>query len=215
MQYRCEATSVAGFIQQVAVGYLARGYYFYVPGRVPEQKDPHAVDQKLIGKYGVDVSRWERVRRKRLGLANVQYIRHDRFFLLMATHGQHRFYEEEAAQIRDARRVPIRFAGYSVSHRNGRPCVRIEVNEYRLLKAEMLDRARYASSEHLASWVAALPFVPYKPVRRQLLSILRAVNRARRETGLERVPIAAVPWRRPIVRVFAAAERPARRIEVE
>ena len=204
MQYRCEVTSIAGFIQQVAVGYLARGYYFYVPGSVPEQKDPRAVDRKLVEEYGVDVSRWERVRRKRLGLANLQYIRHDRFFLLMATHGQHRFYEEEAVQIRDARRVPIRFAGYSVSHRNGRPCVRIEVNEYRPLKAEMLDRARYTSAEYLAERFAHLPFLPYKPVRRQLLSALRAVNRVRRDAGLERVPVTAVPRRRPIVRVFAA-----------
>lgn len=215
MQYRCEATSVAGFIQQVAVGYLARGYYFYVPGRVPEHKDPQAVDRKLVEKYGVDVSRWERVRRKRLGLANVQYIRHDRFFLLMATHGQHRFYEEEAGQIRDARRTPIRFAGYSVSHRNGRPCVRIEVNEYRLLKAEMLDRARYESAENLAGRFAALSFVPYKPVRCQLLSVLRAVNRARREAGLEWVPVEAVPWRRPIVRVFEAAKHMAPSIGTE
>lgn len=206
MQYRCEATSVAGFIQQVAVGYLARGYYFYVPGRVPARKDPHAVDRKLIEKYGVDVSRWERVRRKRFGLANVQYIRHDRFFLLMATHGQHRIFEEEAGQFRDARRVPIRVAGYSVSHRNGRPCVRIEVNEYRLLKAEMLDRGRCASAEYLAERFAALPFLPYKPVRRQLLAILRAVNGARREAGLERVPVAAVPWRRPVVRVFGLVQ---------
>ncbi len=215
MQYRCEATSAAGFIQQVAVGYLARGYYFYVPGHVPEGKDPPAVDRKLIGKYGVDVSRWERVRRKRLGLANVQYIRHDRFFLLMATHGQHCFYEEEAAQIRDARRVPIRFAGYSLSCRNGRSCVRIEVNEFRLLKAVMLEHACHSSADLLAMRFARLPFMPYKPVRRQLLSVLRAVNCIRREAGLERVPVAAVPWRRPIVRVFGALEPVAPRVRAE
>jgi hypothetical protein len=51
MQYRCEATSVAGFIQQLAVGYLARGYLFYVTGRVPEGKDPKRLDEKLITKY--------------------------------------------------------------------------------------------------------------------------------------------------------------------
>lgn len=83
----------------------------------------------------------------------------------MTTHGQHRVNEEEFAQIRDARRGPIRFPGYSVSHRNGRPCVRIEVNEYRLLKAEMLDRARYVSIEPLAEQFALVSFVPYKPVR--------------------------------------------------
>ena len=72
-------------MQQVAVQYLRHGYWFYVAGQIPEGKDPVAVDAKLIRKYGIDVSRWERARRKRAGLANMQYIRHDRFFLLMAT----------------------------------------------------------------------------------------------------------------------------------
>lgn len=199
MQYRCEATSVAGFIQQVAVGYLARGYYFYVPGRVPEQKDPRVVDRKLVEKYGVDVSRWERVRRKRLGLANVQYIRHDRFFLLMATHGQHRFYKEEGTQIRDARRSPVRYVGYSLSVRQGRVCVRIDLNEYRQLKAWLLELARRGRSEAVAAAFEQLPFAPYKPVRRQLLSIWRAVNGERRQAGLGPVGIECVPWRRRIV----------------
>ena len=38
--YRYEATSVAGFIQQLAVCYVGRGYWFYVTGTVPEHKDP-------------------------------------------------------------------------------------------------------------------------------------------------------------------------------
>ena len=44
MAYRCVATSVAGFIQQLAVGYVARGYYFYVTGRIPDHKDPAHTD---------------------------------------------------------------------------------------------------------------------------------------------------------------------------
>jgi glycosyltransferase involved in cell wall biosynthesis len=56
MQYRCEATSVEGFVQQVAVQYLRHGYWFYVSGRIPAGKDPRGVDQKLIDKYGIAVS---------------------------------------------------------------------------------------------------------------------------------------------------------------
>jgi len=111
VEYRCVATSVEGFVQQVAVQYLRHGYWFYVAGIVPEGKDRAAVDAKLIKKYGIDVSRWERTRRKRAGLANMQYIRHERVFLLMASHGQHRFFKDEAGEIRDARRAPIKYAG--------------------------------------------------------------------------------------------------------
>jgi len=53
MAYRCVATSVAGFVQQLAVAYVAHGYWFYVTGRVPEGKDPADVDRKLIARYEI------------------------------------------------------------------------------------------------------------------------------------------------------------------
>ena len=100
MQYRCEAVSVEGFIQQLAVSYVARGYFFYVTGRVPEHKDPARVDEKLVARYGVDISKWARARRKQVGGANLQYLRHGRFFVLLATHGEHPFFAEEGANVR-------------------------------------------------------------------------------------------------------------------
>jgi hypothetical protein len=66
MRYRCEATSVSGFIQQLAVGYIGRGYYFYVTGQVPEGKDPRRIDEKLVEKYGIDIGKTARARRKAL-----------------------------------------------------------------------------------------------------------------------------------------------------
>jgi len=85
--YRFEATTIEGFVQQVAVQYVARGYWFYVSGIVPEAKDPRAVAEKLIGKYGFGVSKFVRARRKLGGHANLQLILFGRIFLLLATHG--------------------------------------------------------------------------------------------------------------------------------
>ncbi len=203
VEYRCVATSVAGFVQQVAVQYLRHGYSFYVAGQIPEGKDATAVDAKLIKKYGVDVSRWERSRRKRAGLANMQYIRHERFFLLMATRGQHGFFDDEAGQVRDARRVPIKFSGYSLSHRNGHASVRIDQETYRRLKVSLTDLAGRRSVEHVAGAFGKLGFEPYAPVRGQLLSIWRAVNRARGQARRESLPVACVPWRRRITSPFS------------
>ena len=62
--YRYETTSVEGFIQQLAVSYVGQGYWFYVSGVVPDRKDPRAVDTKLMTRYGVDISKWARARRK-------------------------------------------------------------------------------------------------------------------------------------------------------
>ena len=89
--YRCEVPTIAGFVQQVAVSYLVNEYFFYVAGVIREDKDPRRVDEKLVARYELDVSKWSRARRKRVGLANVAYLRHGRFFLLLSTGGRHRF----------------------------------------------------------------------------------------------------------------------------
>lgn len=202
MTYRHEATSVAGFIQQLAVAYLTHGYWFFVTGRIPEGKDPRRTDAKLLERYGIDQSRWQRTRRKSQGLANVHYLRYRRFFVLLANHGRHPFFELEAGQIRDARRTPIRFDGYAVSYRNGHPHVRIDGSDYRRWKEWLTRASTSCSADHLVDEFRALPFEPYAPVRRQLLCLWRAVNRQRKAAGLDLVPVTAIRLRRRIVRPF-------------
>mgnify|MGYP000851211620 CR=1 FL=1 len=101
MEYRCVATSLEGFIQQLAVAYIAHGYYFYVSGFLPEGKNPETIDQKLLDKYGVRLSKFARYRRKALGQASIQYLRFERFFVLIATHGKHLFFLDDAARAVD------------------------------------------------------------------------------------------------------------------
>src|SRR5262245_13100660 len=133
--YRCDATSLAGFVQQLAVSYVANGYYFYVRGRVPDGKDPRAVDAKLVTRYGIDCSKFVRARRKQAGRANLHYLRYREVFVLLATPGEHAFFAEEAGQIRDARREPLKVLGYAIGVGGGRVSVRIERDEYKDLRA--------------------------------------------------------------------------------
>lgn len=205
MTYRHEATSLSGFIQQLAVSYLPHGYWFCVQGEIPPGKDPRAVDAKLIERYGVDLSRWARARRKKGGAANLHYLRWRHFFLLLGTHGSHRFFEDEAENIFDARRTPIRVGGYAVSFRGGRSHVRIEEVRFRELKSYFLGLATHRKAMALADEMARLPYEPYAPVRRQLFIILRAVNRARHASGYQAVPWTALRLRRRIVRPFGSA----------
>lgn len=201
-EYRCEAATVEGFVQQLAVSYLAHGYWFYVTGWVPLEKDPTVVDRKLIERYGVAVSKWSRARRKAAGLANTQYLRHGRFFVLLATHGEHHFFRDEARNIRDARRVPVKFGGYAVSFRGGHAHVRIEQGRYARLKAYLLSIAVHRQAESLAAEFRQLPFEPYAPVRRQILNILRAVNKVRRKAGFATIGFDCLRFRRRIVKPF-------------
>ena len=214
VEYRCETTSVEGFVQLLACNYLPHGYWFYVPGHVPVHKEPADVDAKLIAKYDIAVSRTTRARRKQLGWANVQYLRHGRTFVLLSTHGKHRFFEEEAASIRDIRRVPLKFAGYSISYRQSgwnqkgeanrtwHSHVQIDRHLYRALEAYVLQKGTRRSAERIALEFYGLPFEPYAPVRRQMIKLLDKVNRARRRAGQRSIPYRVLPLRRRMVRPF-------------
>jgi hypothetical protein len=214
MQYRSEVVSVTGFVQQIACSFLRHGYWWYVTGCIPAGKDVRSVDRKLIEKYGIAMSESTRARRKQLGFANLQYIRHERYFAILATKGKHRFFEEEAVGIRDIRRVPLQFRGYSISYRRGgrtrdgeidqrwHSHVEIERGRFLEVKAHFLHLAVHRSTENLAMAFYNFPYEPYAPVRRQLLILFRQVNVVRRQAGFQLLPIEVLPLRRRIVKPY-------------
>ncbi len=227
--YRCEAGSLIGFIQQLAANYLPHGYWFYVTGYVPEGKDPAAVDLKLIAKYGITPSRSSRARRKQAGRANVHYLRFERFFVLLATKGEHEaLFREEGQNLRDIRREPLVFGGYSLSVKRGqflkkalpdepatpdgkyRVRVQIARARYQELRAHICEIAARRSAEDLGRDLYCLPFEPYAPVRKQLLSMLSQANQNRAERGLSKLSTTVLRYRREIVRPFEGDQSNAR-----
>lgn len=210
MAYRWVATSVAGFVQQLAVGYISNSYYFYVTGVVPEQKDPANTDRKILEGYGISVSKWIRARRKKERKANVQYLRYGRFYVIIATHGFHEFFEAEADSLHDVRKRPILFRGYSIGCRRGRgggayhASVRINRELYQEIKAGFEKVAVNWSVPRLCRELLLLPFEPYAPVRTQYRCLLRAINRRRAVAGLDPVPPEALRLHRAPVRPFDA-----------
>ena len=58
MEYRYLTNSIGGFIQQLAVCYIQRGYWFYVVGSIPAGKDPEQIDRKLLDQYGISLSKY-------------------------------------------------------------------------------------------------------------------------------------------------------------
>ncbi len=224
MKYRAEATSVEGFVQQIACCYLRWGYWFYVTGRIPPGKHATAVDEKIVARYGIDVSESTRARRKKAGLANLQYIRHERFFAILATKGEHGFFEDEGGLIRDIRRVPIKYAGYSISYRaggrtrDGQPDrkwhshVEIDRQQFLDLKAWLGEHAARATTAELAKAIYFLPVESYAPIRRQLLGLLRQLNQIRQSAGKATLPMEVLPLRRRVVQPFSTNPRPSKRI---
>jgi hypothetical protein len=200
-QYYGEATSLEGFIQQLAVGYVSRGYVFYVTGIIPLGKDPLTVDRKLVTRYAVAISKWARARRKKAGQANLQYLRFRRFFVLLATVGSHRFFDDEGARVQDLRRIPLVVSGYSISSRNGHAHVRIAQEEYLRISSYFNDQAT-RRAERLEAELGSLPFEPYSPVRGQYLDLVRAINRKRASAGLPPISRDCIRVKRRIYRPF-------------
>lgn len=221
-EYRCKAATLEGFVQQLAVAYVARGYHFYVTGRVPVRLAPREHDLRMLAKFDVVHSKHARYRRRqRRGedgrpLANTQYLRHSSFWVLLATTGSHRFFtlhqqwdplrQTLTRQYRDVRRQPIVYGGYSISHRGGRATVRISPKAYRELKAHYLAVALTFSAESLIDEFSRSPFESYGGVNNQMHAILRAVNRRRNTAGLPLVPREAVRTKRRQLCPFGTPE---------
>lgn len=197
-----------GFPSAIGGGYIANGYYFYVVGLIPPHKDPSKTDRKILEAYDIAVSKWTRSRRKREGHANVHYLRHRQFFVIIASHGLHPFFAAEAKNLSDIREHPISFQGYSIGCRRARgggefhASVRINRERFAELKARFQDLAVRRTVEELYSDLHHLPYEPYAPVRCQLGGLLRFINRRRKLAALDLIPLSALRWRRAPVRPF-------------
>lgn len=86
IKYLCG--SWQGLVQQV-VYLVGRGYYFHCVTELPEKKRDkwEQIDQKLIGKYSADKSKWQRARQKGKKTANFYYLRWNNLSVLLHTLG--------------------------------------------------------------------------------------------------------------------------------
>ena len=207
-QYRYQVVNIDGFVEQL-VRYVNTGHYFYVTGRIPAGKSADKIDRKLLRRFSVAQPRWERARRKQAGFASVHYLRYEDRFILVATHGHHLFFEAHSAeQIQDCRRIGIKFGGYSIRRnccqRTGKwhTLVRIDKPTCAALKAHLLELSLRRDQKSLEEEFHSICFQPYRPVREQLLAILRAVNRKRKAAGLSVLDYRCVRSRRRITKPF-------------
>jgi len=217
--YPHEFTNIHPFVQRVALDMVRYGYWYYVTGTIPEGKDPKEVDARIMDKYDIGCSRWTRARRKKKGLANVHYVRHQNFFVMFATKGRHDWFELEqwdcekkrlsaGSRIRDIRREPLSRGGYSISYKEcsstgrGHVAVRIHPEEYRGLKDFFLHLATHRSLGNLISEFKHFPFEPYAGIRQQRWNIVQAVNKARKRAGFEQIDPVVLRKRRRVYKLM-------------
>ncbi len=232
MSNRHLVASVDGMVAQL-VNLIGKGYRYYFVGLVAGSEAQLIRDERMLEYYEAHLPKWTRERRRKRGLANFRYLRYEGWFIVLATDGQApKFWNEDRQRIRDVRNTPIRFKGYSISYRQGGwkdrrlwsdPAIRerdmkwhvrvqLDAVTFDGVKAYFLNIAAHRQADFLAREFAELSFQPYRPVREQLFQILRAVNRARRQAGYQRVPAAVIRFKRRIVKPFAVADIPGRTV---
>ena len=210
-EYRCVAQNVPGFVAQL-VRYVASGHYFYVRVLLPEHKDATAIDAKLLARYDADRKRWQRKRRRLKQNAGVHYIRCRRVAVLMVTKGRHEtFYADHGSNISDIRRTALKVYGYSIRFNTNANKVSVRLDEQTQSKAK-------AHLETIAAWDSyrdvaklerefmRLPYQPYAPVYRQLITIAKSVNRIRRKRGFDPIDLSCVRTKKRLVKVFMEEE---------
>jgi hypothetical protein len=228
-KYRYIATSREGFVQQIAVSYVRHGYVFFVKGRVPDGKAPAKTDEKLMSLYGIRATKDSRYKRKKRGLANLQYIRFGREWVMLGTKGEHEWYRKERANIRDLRRVPLVVCGYSITlaqggnklsrektpgvdgpERDSKKRVRVQISKaaFRELKRELLCHAGTRSEDWYRMRFYHVGFEPYAPIRKQLLEVLRQVNKRRGAYGKSKISPDCIRYHRRPVKPFDERELP-------
>ena len=226
------ATSRQGFIQQIVSGWVRNGYYFYVHGKLRENKNPKEFDQKVTTRYPVVMKPGRRFSRKQRGVINVAYVRYKQHWIMLATPGYHEETKEgfwdwratEAGNIRNCMRgQPIKLLGYSISYVRGgyvlnlakknpdgpperdyRYRVRVQISREAMvvLKAYLLGNATSHSEAWLSDQFWYVPYEPYAPVRKQLLELLRQVNAVRSAVGKSKLPSRVIRTRQRRVKVF-------------
>ena len=223
------ATSPQGYVQQIACGWVRNGYCYYVQGVVPHGKSPALLDKKFAERYPIGMKASRRYSRKKRGVLNVAYLRYQRQWILLATPGRHEstkegwidWLEAERANIRNCMRgQPINVFGYSISlvrgdylrkltsgappERDGKRRVRVQISRRGMtrLREHLLGNALSRSEAWFAYQFWTLPYEPYAPVRKQLLSVLRQVNRERERSGLPKISSDVIRYHRQPGRVY-------------
>jgi len=208
--YRYECATLEGFVQRVVV-LAQKGYTFFLQGQVPEGKCPERLDAKFVSKFEAAQTRSQRYYRKSQGVANTQYLRVGRDWVLLATLGKLEALEKE--RLSSLSSTPIRVGGYSISlRRDGsekragrhklRVHVRIDQEDYLRLRDELVERALESSKQYLEARIWDSGFEPYGPVHGQLRIILGKVNARRKRAGLELLSDACVRIYRTLPKHF-------------
>jgi hypothetical protein len=186
MQYDYAVPTLGHFLKRIAIDYMRYGYVRWVIRNIPPERDPKAVDIKLVETYGVTQCRTRRLRSKRQGQAIIQYVRWGNTFVLLATQGEHELFSKLCSY--DARSTPLHIERYSIGMMGSKVVVKVR---HQIWEAVWQRFEKLALYDHkvVEGRLNALSFYRFPGVVHQLYQLTRAINQRRRVAGLSRVKL--------------------------
>jgi hypothetical protein len=186
MPHQYEVKTLHHFLRRVAIDYLRYRYFRYALREIPVDKDPLRIDEKILSVYSVTRCRTTRMRQRAKQLANVQYVRWKRSFLLLATEGNHPAFDRIRSY--DFRTTPLHFHGYSIGVLQKKPCIMVCRKEWEQVKERFLKIGLHAKSE-VERKLNILPYYHFPGVVRQQRALTAALNQRRKQAGLKPITL--------------------------
>ncbi|MBE9108276.1 hypothetical protein IQ273_02415 [Nodosilinea sp. LEGE 07298] len=183
-----ETRTLGDFLRRIAIDYVRHGWFRYAVRTIPQGKDMLAIDAKMKATYEVTSCRTTRMRRRKKGIASVQYLRFSHTFVLLATDGHQDALDRITT--RDIRESPLHFGGYSVGLARGTVVVEVERRVWQEARTRIQNMS-LTGKEPLEKVFASLPFYRFPGVVRQKLELLRTINLRRKAAGLPLLAIKA------------------------
>ncbi len=216
--YPCVAVSPKAFVDQLAYSYISYGHLFYVTGVVPDRLKPQELDVRMIKKFGLNITRDERARRRAAGEGSIHFIRHERFWVLISTAAPagNMFFEENTepktghAQWKDVRKQAISFRGYAIRAPGGSVRITVNRHEFSRVKGALVELAKYVPADRLKKILEReFLYEQYPGVQAQLYRLVGLVNHRLKRSRLGQIPFSEVKRRRRVAcgpRVVCSSE---------
>ena len=191
--YQFLADSPEAFLRQLTANYLAKGYRYYSAGCIREELSVENADRAIIKHYKLDsMSKDKRYRNKQNGIANIQYLRYGRFYLVLATEGEHEFYDPKKGEkrIRDVSEIPIHFHRYLILYNHRRPTCKLTLTldkpTFKDLRAVCVEHGKHWQCQKKVESFMRYRFAQYPSyggVKDQFRHIISATNQFRKKSG--------------------------------
>lgn len=191
------------FLLQQLVYQISKGYYYYHVGTIPMNKASKCkqIDEKIIRKYNIDLSKYQRSRKKVKGLANFYYLRWRNIFIILHTEGDFEkelILNDEFKDIRDKKkkldRLQIRISDnisfeISLKHKTGQTDRAVTISFDRAsmqnLNTELSELVQYKKLNEIEKFFTRLSGIPaWSGITQQKAVLLGNLYKYAKEYGL-------------------------------